>query len=149
MRVDRREATVVAPPIDRARVADPWFARDRGLFVEVEADYDVRCAAATAMLGLNETHRKSPRDRTISVADEDRAELGATLQTRDCGLDRRRVTVPNEQIVATGVGGHHDAACGYRPRAKITRRWVLLRLGADVARGVLAAGMQTRATRQE
>src|SRR5205807_7566067 len=65
MRIGRREAAVVAPAVDRARVADSWMSCDGDVFVESEADDDVRRAAGDRVLRLDEAHGQRPRDLPI------------------------------------------------------------------------------------
>src|SRR4051794_22279552 len=115
MRVNWREAAVIASPVDRTRITDAGFAGDRNAFIEVKADDNVRGAGVTAMFGLNQTHGKSPRDWAVSVADEDSAKLRAALQTCYRGKDRLGIAITNEQIVTASIRSDHDGACGYRP----------------------------------
>src|SRR4051812_24156673 len=127
MRIDWREAPVVTPPVDRTRVADPRFPRNRNIFIEVEADYDIWGAIVTAVLRLDETHGKSPLYWTIFVTDEDRAELRAALQACNRGFDCCGITISNEEVVTACVCRHHNRPCGYRPWEHVTWRGVLLR----------------------
>ncbi len=87
MRVGLREAAVITSPVDRAGIADAGFPCHSHVFIEAEADDDIRRPAVAAVLGLDEAHGERACDLAIPVAHEDRAELQAALQARHGGLD--------------------------------------------------------------
>src|SRR5207302_1720295 len=104
--VGRRKAAVVAATVDRARIADAWLPGHCDPFVIIEADDYVRRSSGHRWFSIDETHRQRANDLAVTVADENCAELLATLQAGNGGLYHVAVAIRNEQVVASGVGGH-------------------------------------------
>src|SRR5204863_8603572 len=75
MRIGPREAAVVAPAVDRARVANPRTACHGRVFVEGKANHDVWIPAGHRVLRVDKAHRQRPFDVPVLVAHEDCAEL--------------------------------------------------------------------------
>src|SRR6516165_84786 len=131
MRVCRRKATVVAPPVDRAGIADARLPCHTYVFVVVEADDDVRCSPTDIILRLDKAHGQRPCDLAMFVAHEDGAKLQTALQACDGGLNRVDVAIRHEQIVAACVGGDHNRPRGNRLWYSKARRSVSLRPTAN------------------
>src|SRR5262245_643240 len=131
MCVCRRKATVVAPPVDRAGIADARLPCHTYVFVVAEADDDVRRSPADIILRLDKAHGQRSCDLAMLITHENRAELKPALQACDCGLDCVDIAVWHEQIVAACVSGDHNRPRGNRLWYSKARRSVFLRPTAN------------------
>src|SRR6476620_751958 len=86
------------------------MTRHGHIFVEGEANDDIRRTAAECSLCLDKAHRERADDLPVFVAYKNGAELQVALEAHHCSPDSVVVSVRHKQIIASDVRGDDNGA---------------------------------------